>query len=232
MPRVGAPFWDFATVDDGEYLKISEAVLRIFDRQEFLRANRARARIKFLIDKVGIEEFRRMVDEELEGDWVNERDFDPDPLLFVDDEQAKAPGPPSNFGSANGDASEFAAFAASNVQPQRQEGFSTVEVKVTRGDLTPEQFRGLAQIMRDFTGGYARTTVHQNFLLRWVRDESVYDVWQRLAGARPRRRRRAPDHRRRELPRAPTAASSASRARWASTRPCSSASRRCRSTTR
>ena len=167
-------------MDDGEYLKISEAVLRIFDRQEYLRANRARARIKFLIDKVGIEEFRRMVDEELEGDWVNERDFNPDPLLFVDDEQAKAPGPPSDFGSANGDASEFAAFAASNVQAQRQEGFSTVEVKVTRGDLTPEQFRGLAQIMRDFTGGYARTTVHQNFLLRWVRDESVYDVWQRL----------------------------------------------------
>ncbi len=180
MPRVGAPFWDFATVDDGEYLKISEAVLRIFDRQEFLRANRARARIKFLIDKVGIDEFRRMVDEELKGDWVNERDYNPDPLLFVDNEQAKAPGPPSNFGSANGDASEFAAFAASNVQPQRQEGFSTVEVKVTRGDLTPEQFRGLAQIMREYTGGYARTTVHQNLLLRWVRDESVYDVWQRL----------------------------------------------------
>ena len=66
------------------------------------------------------------------------------------------------------------------MQPQRQEGFSTVEVKVTRGDLTPEQFRGLAQIMRDYTGGYARTTVHQNLLLRWVRDESVYDVWQRL----------------------------------------------------
>ena len=34
--------------------------------------------------------------------------------------------------------------------------------------------------MRDFTGGYARTSVHQNLVLRWVRDESVYDVWQRL----------------------------------------------------
>ena len=64
--------------------------------------------------------------------------------------------------------------------PQRQEGFSTVQVKVIRGDLTPDQFRALAQIMRDFSGGYARTTVHQNFLLRWVRNESVYDVWQAL----------------------------------------------------
>ena len=58
MARVGGTFWDFATVDDGEFLKVSEAVLRIFDRQEDLRANRARARIKFLIDRVGLEEFR------------------------------------------------------------------------------------------------------------------------------------------------------------------------------
>ena len=66
-------------------------------------------------------------------------------------------------------------------QPQRQPGFSTVEVKVRRGDLTPEQLRGLGEIMREYTGGYARTTVHQNLVLRWVRDESVYEVWQRAA---------------------------------------------------
>jgi sulfite reductase beta subunit-like hemoprotein len=57
----------------------------------------------------------------------------------------------------------------------------TVEVKVTRGDLTPEQFRGLAAIMRSYAGGYARTTVQQNFVLRWVRDECVYDVWRELS---------------------------------------------------
>ena len=34
--------------------------------------------------------------------------------------------------------------------------------------------------MREYTGGYARTSVQQNFVLRWVRDESVYDVWKRL----------------------------------------------------
>ena len=50
-----------------------------------------------------------------------------------------------------------------------------------RGDLTPEQVRGLAQIMRDYSGGYARTTVDQNVLLRWVRDESVYEVWRALS---------------------------------------------------
>ena len=74
-------------------------------------------------------------------------------------------------------------------------------MKIERGDLTPEQFRGLAAIMREYTGGYARSTVQQNLVLRWVRDEALYDVWQRLdelglgeAGA-------ARDHRRGQLPR-------------------------------
>src|SRR5436190_734436 len=99
---------------------------------------------------------------------------------FVDHEEAKAPPPPASYSNPNGDRSEFARFRESNVRRQRQEGFSAVEVKVTRGDLTPEQLRGLAAIMREFTGGYARASAQQNFVLRWVRDQSVYDVWQRL----------------------------------------------------
>jgi sulfite reductase beta subunit-like hemoprotein len=66
------------------------------------------------------------------------------------------------------------------VQAQVQDGYSTVHVHIPRGDLTPEQFRGLGQIMRDFSGGYARTTVHQNLVLRWVPDAAVYEVWTRL----------------------------------------------------
>ena len=51
---------------------------------------------------------------------------------------------------------------------------------MARGDLTPEQLRGVAEIMRRYCGGFARTTVHQNLVLRWVRDESVYEVWRAL----------------------------------------------------
>jgi sulfite reductase beta subunit-like hemoprotein len=68
------------------------------------------------------------------------------------------------------------------VQGQRQRGFSTVEINVRRGDLDPEQLRGLAAIMRDYSGGYARTSVAQNLILRWVRDEAVYEVWRSLCG--------------------------------------------------
>jgi sulfite reductase (ferredoxin) len=181
MPRVAPALYDFVGLDDGEYLKISEAVFRVFDRQEWLRVNRARARIKVFVDKYGIDELRNQVEEELKGDWVGERDFSVEHTLFLNDERESAPAPPSSFGSPNGDLSEFERFRATNVQAQKQDGYVTVEVKVTRGDLTPEQFRGLAQIMRDYAGGYARTTVQQNFLLRWVREECVYDLWRALS---------------------------------------------------
>ncbi len=181
MPRIAPTLYEFVELDNGDYLKVSEAVFRIFDRQEWLRVNRARARIKVLIDKIGIDAFRELVEEELEGDWVDQRDFDVERLKFVDDEQAKAPPVPRAYASPNGDRSEFERFVESNTQSQRQAGFSAVTVKVTRGDLTPEKFRGLAAIMRDFTGGYARTTVQQNLVLRWVRNEALCDVWQRLA---------------------------------------------------
>jgi sulfite reductase beta subunit-like hemoprotein len=180
MPRIAPTLYEFVELDNGDYLKVAEACWRIFDRQEWLRENRARARIKVLIDKIGIDAFREMVEEELQGDWVDERDFDVERLKFVDDEEAKAPPPAGTYGSPNGDRSEFDHFLDANVKPQRQEGFSAIEVKVTRGDLTPEQLRGLAAITREFSGGYARTTVQQNLVLRWVRDESAYDVWERL----------------------------------------------------
>jgi sulfite reductase beta subunit-like hemoprotein len=182
MPRVAPTLYEFVGADNGDYIKVTEAVLRIFDRQDDLRNNRARARIKVLIDRIGIDAFRDMVEEELRGDWVDERDYDMDRLMFVHDEEANAPGIPDTVARPSSTDPAFERFCASNVIPQRQAGFSTVEVRVPRGDLTPEQFRGLAAIMREFSGGYARTTIQQNLVLRWVRDEAVYAVWQRMVG--------------------------------------------------
>ncbi len=180
MPRLAPVLYEFVELDNGDYLKITEACMRIFDRQDFLRVNRARARIKVLIDKIGIDAFRDLVEEELQSEWVAERDFSIEDIFYDVDEEANAPGPAAQYASPNGDRREFDRFMESNVQAQRQGGFSTVEVKVVRGDLTPEQLRGLGEIMRGYAGGSARTTVHQNLVLRWVRDESVYEVWQEL----------------------------------------------------
>jgi len=180
MPRVAPTLYDFVGLDDGEYLKVAEAVFRIFDRQDWLRVNRARARIKVMVDKIGIDAFRELVDEELRGDWVVERDFDVAGLRFDVDEEDRAPEVPATYDSPNGDGAAFERFRASNVRAQRQAGFSTVQVQVPRGDLTSEQLRGLAAIARRSSGGWVRTTAHQNVLLRWVRDETAYEVWREL----------------------------------------------------
>ena len=93
MPRVAPTLYEFVGADDGEYLRVTEAVLRIFDRQEWLRVNRARARIKVFVDKFGIDELRRQAEEELQGDWVDERDFTPDRCCSSTTRKANAPTP-------------------------------------------------------------------------------------------------------------------------------------------
>ena len=177
MPRVAPTLYEFVGADDGEYLKVMEAVLRIFNRQDDLRANRARARIKVLVDRIGIDAFRELVEEELRGEWVAERNFDPAPLLYLHDEAAGAPPLRDDHLAAPAESEEFDRFVALNTRPQRQEEFATVEVRTVRGDLTPEQLRGLAEIMRRHSGGYARTTIQQNLVLRWVRPQALYEVW-------------------------------------------------------
>ena len=180
MPRVAPTLYDFVEAENGEYLEVAEAVFRIFDRQDFLRVNRARARIKVLVDKIGMDEFRKLVDEERKDDWVAERHFDVDGLRMDIDEAGSAPEVPANYASPNGDVSEFERFRGSNVIQQKQDGFSAVEVKVTRGDLSPDQLRAIADLARRYSGGWVRTTVHQNFVFRWVRNESVYELWKAL----------------------------------------------------
>src|SRR5438309_7674274 len=120
MPRRAQVLYEFVELDNGEYLKRTEAVMRIFDRQEWLRANRARARIKVFVDKYGIDELRNQVEEELKGDWVNERDFSVEDRLFVDDERESAPAPPQSYGTPNGNLSELERFRAANVAEQKQ----------------------------------------------------------------------------------------------------------------
>ncbi len=181
MPRVAPMLYEFVELDNGDYLKVTEAIVRIFDRQDWLRVNRARARIKVMVDKIGIDAFRELVDQELQGDWVNERDFSLETRLYEIDEEASAPARQESYASPNGDLREFDRFLSTNVAPQRQAGFSTVEVNVRRGDLSVDQLRGLASIMREYCGGFARTTVHQNLVLRWVREEALYEVWNGLS---------------------------------------------------
>ena len=135
------------------------------------RTNRARRGIKFLVKKLGIDEFKRLVLEE-------RATLRPDPRwtafladLHVTDEKplrpagALPPGPHAAEG--------FERWRATNVVAQRQPGYVMATVTLPLGDITSEQVRALADIARRFTGDAMRTTVEQNMLLRWVSEADL-----------------------------------------------------------
>lgn len=172
MPRAADVIYDFVTADDGRYIRVSEAILKVFDKEGglpmFLRKNMNKARIKFLVKKLGVDEFRRQVEEELAEPWA----FEP---LDMEALTQLAPEGPTPGEAANGHrpGAGFDRWVKTNVRPQRQPGFVAVTVTVLLGNLSAEQFGGVAGIMRRFSGGNARTQQNQNLVLRWVRQESL-----------------------------------------------------------
>jgi sulfite reductase (ferredoxin) len=162
VPHQAKLLYDFLPA--GELLPVAQAICRVFARLGEKR-NRGRARIKFLVAKLGIDEFRRLVEEErrilpLDEQWTAWLDD-----LAVTDE---APTRPPSELPAGDSTPGFSDWRRSNTAPQRQEGYAVVTVHLPLGDLTATQLRALADISRRYNGGRLRTTVEQNLVLRYV----------------------------------------------------------------
>ena len=146
---------------EAELLPLAQAISRVFARLGE-KENRARARIKFLIKKIGVEEFSRLVTEE-------RAKLRPDPrwteFLSRLNERDESPLRP---GSAISGSKPTESFLRDNVKPQKQEGFYTVKVKLPLGDFTGDQGRALAELARRHSGNPIRLTADQNLVLRWV----------------------------------------------------------------
>ena len=150
----------------GEMLPLAQAISRVFARFGE-KKNRAKARMKFLIAKQGIDEFRRLVEEErlrlpAEPRWEGDLRSALDRMR---DEPLK---PPSELDAARCGGAAFADWLECNVHPQRQDGYSMVDVFLPLGDITSHQARQLAAISRRYVKDTLRTTVDQNLLLQWV----------------------------------------------------------------
>jgi len=173
MPRKADVVYDFVPVESGQYIRLAEAMIRVFDREggrpSFLRKNANKARVKFLLEEIGVDEFRRQVEEELAQPGAREP-LDMQALTQLAPEGPTPGEPPRN---SHRPGPEFQRWGETNVRRQRQEGYVAVTVTVPLGNLSPEQFRGLAEIMRRFSGGTARTQPNQNLVLRWVREEAL-----------------------------------------------------------
>jgi len=159
-----------------EFLPEMQAVARVFARLGEKR-NRNKARIKFLVAKLGIEEFRRLVKEERAALPHDDRWTE-----FLSD-MKQTSGEPVGPGAAlpAGDRpAGFDAWFETNVRDQRQEGYSVVTLNLPLGDLTAVQTRALADIARKFAGDNIRTTVEQNIVLRFVRNSELVAIYEEL----------------------------------------------------
>jgi len=174
VPHQAQLFNEFVPVE--ELLPISQAIARVFARLGE-KKNRNRARIKFLIAKLGIEEFRRLVHEERailpeDPQWTAFLDD----LKVTDEEQLK-PGQPLNGAETS---EGFAEWYRTNVYQQRQAGYVVATVALPLGDITSHQLRALADISRRFVKETTRTTVEQNMVLRWVSETDLPQLYDEL----------------------------------------------------
>ncbi len=169
-------------VTEEELLPLARAVGRVFARLGE-KKNRNKARVKFLVQKLGIDEFRRLVFEEVRTmpeDPVDWRKFLAEVPQY--EEKPAEAGPQVVQLSVNGKklGAEYDAWVETNVYRQRQPGFATVTVTLPLGDLSSEQMRRLADVTHKYASDHARTTVEQNIVLRWVKEAHVPALYQEL----------------------------------------------------
>jgi len=135
-------------VKPADATKVADAIVRVFiDHGD--RTDRTKARLKYVIDRFGLDKVLGLVEEKLgrKLDRVAGNAF--------------APRPP------------FDRTAHIGVHPQKQRDCNWVGVVLPVGKMTTDQMRGLAQIARDLGDGDIRLTVWQNLIVSGVRSESV-----------------------------------------------------------
>lgn len=161
-----------------ELLPETQAMARVFARLGE-KKNRNRARIKFLVAKLGIEEFRRLVQEERKT-----LPHDPRWTAYLKD-MPHTQGQPLHKPvpltiSASEKPEGFDAWLKTNIYKQRQAGYATVTVCLPLGDITSDQTRTLADIARKYCGDNLRTTVEQNIVLRFVSENDLPSLYRDL----------------------------------------------------
>ena len=128
--------------------KVADAIVRVFIETGD-RTNRLKARLKYVLDSMGVDKFMIAVEDKLGRKLVRAP------------ADAIAPRP------------AFDRMAHIGIHPQKQAGLNWLGVVVPVGKLTCDQMRGLARVARDLGDGEIRLTVWQNLLISGVRDDNL-----------------------------------------------------------
>ena len=187
-PRIAQLLREFTPMD--ELLPTIEAVIKVFDTLGN-RKNRNKARMKFVIEKLGFDEFKRRWEAAYAAMGYAVPTHEPIKLLEYADEPplimpAKASvhfngnGHGNGAASRNGDGSPFEAWKRTNVVQQRQAGFAAAAIKLPMGDLTGDQMWTVADLAERYSNGNIRTTINQNMIIRWISEGRLEDFYDEL----------------------------------------------------
>ena len=142
-------------VRPAEATLIADAVVRVFiDHGD--RTDRTRARLKYVLEKIGVEAFLTLMEEKLGR------------KLDRAAPGALAPRPP------------FSRTAHIGIHAQKQSGLHWIGVVVPVGYLNVAQMRGLADVAHEFGDGDIRLTVWQNLLISGVPTDRLEDARRRI----------------------------------------------------
>src|SRR5512144_1908392 len=171
-------------------LSYLEAILRVYNEYG-RRDNMFKARIKILVHEVGVEEFRRRVEEEWEFFKDSPVELPPDELERI----AAYFAPPRfvtlapvslEFEAHKREDEAFARWARVNLVPHRQPGYAIVNLSLkptggVPGDVTAEQMDAIAHLAERYSFGEIRVTHDQNLTFPHVRQSDLYALWRMLA---------------------------------------------------
>ncbi len=181
-PRLAKTLREFVPME--ELIPSIEAMLKVFDNLGN-RKNRSKARMKFVLDKLGFEEFSKRWAETYDSmiqSGATKLGFIPgvypdDPPLIMPTKNGNGAAAQGNGSTQNGNTPSspdaFDAWRASNVITQRQPGFNAAAIRLRSGDLTTEQMFVLADLAERYANGNLRTTINQNMMVRWIPDSQL-----------------------------------------------------------
>ncbi len=145
-----------------QIIPFKEAALRVFDRYGE-REKRMKARLKFLVQKIGLAAFLELVENERKANK-----FQSFPIDETQVSQVVLPNEFYQYEATVSDPSKYDNWLKTNVFEQKQPGFFGVNLKVRLGNLTADDARQLSGLVKKFAADDVRITMNQGLLLRFV----------------------------------------------------------------
>ena len=174
-PQLAQLYTDFLPAD--EIFNLAASLLRLFDRWGERKA-RMKARMKFLIDAMGWDDFVAALEEERSRVG---------PIRFDRFSNAGSLQPPRHFKPRElrllhpgANDPEFRDWVRDSVIEHKCNGFRGVHLRLKLGDITSTRARELADVVRKFSASELRISVGQNIYLPWVREEKLVDLYRLL----------------------------------------------------